>query len=1031
MAEVISEEQPRDYPPRLYAEGESILENKLLNHNIKMGDVPVIIESIGQDAWNELKGSPIGIIAKLAESQFVWSGKTVHFLLCRQLRIHKKEIWFLVGGQPIRFGLNEFGHITGLNTGSIPTEKFEPKADYKAFFSELNVPGGEGPKLDELRAGLLVCRTWTPEKRKWLGLLTLQAIGLYGLHHNSRIPFESAKRVFDDEAMNTYPWGRSAFEALVNSIKMLRPVGKTYTVSGMVYVLQALAYDSVKCFGERYGRVVNKDEIPLLRWGGNRTRKTMELTIAEDIKAHGELRVSKLVMKDDVRELFHTWPDEEEDPALDNLIRDIHEDKFVKGYWDVKKTEKKRKNVNSNAAGDSESPAKRQKVHNVKDVINSEGLGSGEEDAEKKKKKKKKKEKVNDMVGSAEDDVLEDVSVKTVVDLVKQLNSRFDTVDTSIKEVSSNMEKVIGDRVEARMDEKFEYMEKELKQMKERLNAIEQGVGKSGEIGEENSAFKETEPPEMPTQVNLLLNQKEKATPKGPAKPPQNQSVTSPLAKDIVDVEKDIGIAGVSKNLEKEFANVIDGKSAIDFIETLPNNTRVLRSKKIDTEKIAAGKKNTGKDKPAKDKAPKVQAAVGRRRGRKPSSTTVKKVVRKLATAPAEGGAALDEKKEAADVPDKDEEVLEKAGIKGDNDVYDVTDQLLAGDERTLPESEDDEEELIRIERINALRKESVKLSPDGSALNPLSNVSERIFPHIGDNGLTCMRKNCVPSAGIYDPLSPVDPAKLQKLKEMMAPFKHLPLGRATDTVDFYRILITERKDWPDRQYGWLYDDHIAAYLRVLRKRFITRVPFPFHTKRIAFIDSWFVSYWCKEYDQFKIKPERIKFKGTAYERLVHGLEPKDQQTNMKWIEDVDHLYIVHQIGGNHWLALDVDLVKGHIDCYDSIVGQHTKESELSVLEACRPFTRMIPKMMNEIIPPEIYPPRFEQFSFRRRNKSRVPQNSQVGDCGVYALKFIECLALGVSFVGICDENIQAIRVKMATEIYDEAPDLLAAFDVQ
>ncbi|CAL9222001.1 unnamed protein product, partial [Arabidopsis halleri] len=109
-----------------------------------------------------------------------------------------------------------------------------------------------------------------------------------------------------------------------------------------------------------------------------------------------------------------------------------------------------------------------------------------------------------------------------------------------------------------------------------------------------------------------------------------------------------------------------------------------------------------------------------------------------------------------------------------------------------------------------------------------------------------------------------------------------------------YKILITERKDWPAPKYGWLFDDHIAAYLRVLRKRFITRDPFPFHTKRIAFIDSWFVSYWCKEYDQFKIKPERFKFKGTPYEKLVLGLEPKDQQTNMKWIEDVDHLYIVH-----------------------------------------------------------------------------------------------------------------------------------------
>jgi len=47
--------------------------------------------------------------------------------------ILKKEIWCLVGGQPIRFGLNEFGHITGLNTDPLPTEPFEPEADYITF----------------------------------------------------------------------------------------------------------------------------------------------------------------------------------------------------------------------------------------------------------------------------------------------------------------------------------------------------------------------------------------------------------------------------------------------------------------------------------------------------------------------------------------------------------------------------------------------------------------------------------------------------------------------------------------------------------------------------------------------------------------------------------------------------------------------------------------------------------------------------------------------------------------------------------
>ena len=76
----------------------------------------------------------------------------------------------VVGGQPVRFGLNEFGHITGLNTDPLPTKPFEPEADNKTFFRELSVPTGEGPKLDELRRGLVVCKAWPTERRIWFGL---------------------------------------------------------------------------------------------------------------------------------------------------------------------------------------------------------------------------------------------------------------------------------------------------------------------------------------------------------------------------------------------------------------------------------------------------------------------------------------------------------------------------------------------------------------------------------------------------------------------------------------------------------------------------------------------------------------------------------------------------------------------------------------------------------------------------------------------------------------------------------------------
>lgn len=284
----ISEDQARDYPPRLYAEGASNLESKEINHNMHMGEFPNVREALGRDVWDHMRQGPLGLIVKLAERKSVWSGRTVHYLLCRQLRVHKKEIWSLVGDEPIRFSLNEFGEITGLNTDPVPIESFEPD-QYKAFWEVLKVPLGHGPKLDELRAALEVCPAWSFDQRKWLGLLLLQAMGLYALHHNSRIPFESAKRVFDDEAMMTYPWGRTAYEVLVDSIKMLNPQGRSYTINGLKDVLLVWAYESVTCFRERFGIVINEQEVPLLRWGGKRTRSSFDTVITEEIREHGEV----------------------------------------------------------------------------------------------------------------------------------------------------------------------------------------------------------------------------------------------------------------------------------------------------------------------------------------------------------------------------------------------------------------------------------------------------------------------------------------------------------------------------------------------------------------------------------------------------------------------------------------------------------------------------------------------------------------------------------------------------------------------
>ena len=233
------------------------------------------------------------------------------------------------------------------------------------------------PKLDELKAVLEVCPPWSFENHKWFGLLLLQAMRLYALHHNSRIPFESVKRVFDDEAMMLYPWGRTAYEVLVDSIKMLDPQGRSYTINGMKDVLLVWVYEFVSCFGERFGRVVENVDIPLLRWGGKRTRASFATLFTKEMREHGEVRVRKMVMKDSVEEMFPQWPGEAEDPQLVNLITYIHAYRFVRGFWEVDRNEKKKKKVKGGVLSEAESPTKKQKK--VKKHIVS--LTSEEEDS--------------------------------------------------------------------------------------------------------------------------------------------------------------------------------------------------------------------------------------------------------------------------------------------------------------------------------------------------------------------------------------------------------------------------------------------------------------------------------------------------------------------------------------------------------------------------------------------------------------------------------------------------------------------------
>ncbi|KAF8100826.1 hypothetical protein N665_0215s0003 [Sinapis alba] len=839
----VSEAQSRDYPRILYPKGSSNLEGKDINHNFHIGEFHHVREAIGRDVWEELERSSIGVIAKLAGRKSVWSCKTVHYLLCRHLRVHKKEIWSLVGYQPIMFRLHEFGEITGLNTDPVPTKSFEPD-QYKAFWEELNIPLGMGP---------------------------------------------NAKRVFDDEAMTSYPWGRTAYEVLVDSIKMLDPQGWSYTINGMKDVLLLWACES-----------------------------------------------------ESVKEMFPQWLSEAEDPQLVNLITYIMQIDLLE----------------CGVSSEAESPTKNFICGPIVSLT-SEEEGNGE------------------MVNHA---LLVNImsTLKNISRKFDHHEGRFETIESRLNANDSkwdmpNMnQQTIDDIVKAAMNERLKVLGSNTQQKSVNSPMIDKTPGMG-----------------LGTKKNL--------------------------AEDFASVSA-IPATGVKKNLTVDCASgaatpasdgatpgKADKEDALDFVYISPA--------KVDKAAKAAKAKDAKAQKDGKDEA--VQA-LGRGCRGKPKDQDV--LLKKEAAAKKRAEALL-KRKEAAELKrkaaelKKQESIVKKEAELNKQKVTQIKKEKVVGT-GTPP-------------RANVIRVKFKNTSEQDSSLVEVTDEirarENKLLPET-----TCMRKNFQPSSAIYDPLALVDPAKFEKLmqhikeippKLLPAPTKKPPPRLADYEGDFYSILMKERP-WPDTQYGWLFDNHVAAYMKVLIGRSM-RDPTPFWSKRIAFIDPWFITLWVHDFKQFKINPNLMKFKGTGYEDLSKERIPFDLHTNLKWFEDVDHLYGVLQVSGDHWVAFHVDLKKEKIDCYNPIIGHVTEESETKMIFAFKPLSQMLPVMLIDIVPAKLRKPCKKQFAFRRRKGKYIRQNTQVGDCGVYSLKFIKCLVLGVTFDGINDENIQGLRVKMATYIHD------------
>ncbi|XP_024006892.1 uncharacterized protein LOC112083397 [Eutrema salsugineum] len=254
----------------------------------------------GTEEFETILNSPFGRLFQLPAVRCPISCKLIHALLTRQLVTKKKyEIWIAFGGQPFRFGLREFGHITGLSCAEFP-EEYHP--DYNApnevvpdaYWRELI---GDDPKTTLADIGhLLKTQNDMPSSRRIRLALLLIVDGVLVANTQVHKPTPKYVRMLEDlDGFLSFPWGRESFlktiacmrPALKVPGKVDDPVGgfrqllrqSTFRMQGFPLVLQLLAFEAVPALLLKLPN--SNDHTTLLQWPHVKLRKNDSLSIRD------------------------------------------------------------------------------------------------------------------------------------------------------------------------------------------------------------------------------------------------------------------------------------------------------------------------------------------------------------------------------------------------------------------------------------------------------------------------------------------------------------------------------------------------------------------------------------------------------------------------------------------------------------------------------------------------------------------------------------------------------------------------------
>ncbi|CAE6004963.1 unnamed protein product [Arabidopsis arenosa] len=183
---------------------------------------------------------------------------------------------------------------------------------------------------------------------------------------------------------------------------------------------------------------------------------------------------------------------------------------------------------------------------------------------------------------------------------------------------------------------------------------------------------------------------------------------------------------------------------------------------------------------------------------------------------------------------------------------------------------------------------------------------------------------------------------------------------------------------------------------------------------RVGFMDCSFGMRLNNEYTKF-VKNKRSHQWSSLIQDYANGELPPHGRTRKQWRSDFDRIYFPLHVNGNHWISLCINFIQRTVDIFDCAGHNHRRNVEA--------FAITIPRILKEIhtksygknlllspytlvhvpVPPGL-------------NKSRC-------DCGVYALKYIECHFMGLPMDILDDVNIKHARQRIAVDLWEAASD--------